>query len=230
VYLLILYQRENNMYALKKIATLICITLTSAGIASGASLEKRHQLGLDIGMWHQVADVRASVSPGSVYTSVGSNGFLGGVHYGYWLTEGLALNIGVGVMAADVETKVELLEVSSGTAAVTQFLVGARAYFPKSTYGSSVRPYVSTGVGAFYGSHESTRTGLVVVTETRTATAFGGQAGVGADFIMGKHFLTGISLGYNLMSDFDKSIGGSDNYSGPEFSAGFSYLFGRGTK
>lgn len=49
---------------------------------------------------------------------------------------------------------------------------------------------------------------------------------MGVDFVLGSHFMPGIALSYNLMSDFDKPIGGSKNYGGPEFSFGISYLFG----
>ncbi len=37
-----------------------------------------------------------------------------------------------------------------------------------------------------------------------------------------------LTVGYNLMSDFDEAVGGSRNDSGPEFSLGFGYVFGGG--
>ena|GEM_PF-5282297 len=46
--------------------------------------------------------------------------------------------------------------------------------------------------------------------------------------IMCRKIFLGANLGYNLMSDFDRTIGGSDNYSGPEFSVGLSFLFDHG--
>jgi len=45
---------------------------------------------------------------------------------------------------------------------------------------------------------------------------------------MCRKIFLGANLGYNLMSDFDRTIGGSDNYSGPEFSVGLSFLFDHG--
>jgi len=217
------------MSSVKIIAILACTFLTLSVASNAISLEKRHLIGLRLGMWNQVANVRTEVGVGGVSTSVGSDGFLGGVSYGHWLKEDLALNISVGGMMADVETRVGLLGVSHETAAVTHILVGLKQYFPKSTYGSSVRPFVKASLGPYIGSQTRTETGLVVSVESRSEPAFGGQAGVGVDFVVGRHFLTGISVGYNLMNDFDEPIGGSKNYSGPEFSLGFSYLFGKGT-
>lgn len=36
--------------------------------------------------------------------------------------------------------------------------------------------------------------------------------------------MTGITLGYNLMTDFAEPIGGSRNYSGPEFGIALSLV------
>ncbi|MCP4600285.1 MAG: hypothetical protein GY847_07095, partial [Proteobacteria bacterium] len=61
-------------------------------------------------------------------------------------------------------------------------------------------------------------------------TAFGGQLAAGLDFVTGRNFMMSAGFGWNLMSDFNEPIGGSKNYSGPEFSFGFSWLFGKGVR
>jgi len=89
---------------------------------------------------------------------------------------------------------------------------------------------VKVAVGPFVGQQEKTEEGVFgVIVESRSLTVFGGQVGAGVDFILSRHFMLGVGLGYNLMADFDEPIGGSKNYSGPEFSVGLSFLFGKGT-
>ena len=204
---------------------LILITLTST--AGAQPMEKRHQLELRIGMWNQTAEVRTETY-GSVDVSVDNNGLLGGIAYGHWLKEYLALYIGVSSLAADIRTEVSVLQVSSETGYVTPLLFGMKYYFLPSTYQSSIKPYFKGGIGPFFGSQSQTTVSLVVVVEERTETAFGGQLGAGIDFILSPHFMAGISGGYNFMSDFEQPIGGSVNYGGPEFSINLSYLFGQG--
>jgi hypothetical protein len=82
-------------------------------------------------------------------------------------------------------------------------------------------------IGPFIGSQNETRAGLSVVAESRTETAVGGVISAGSDIRIGSRFITSAAIGYNLMTDFDRAIGGSRNYSGPEFSFGFGLVLGR---
>jgi hypothetical protein len=204
------------------------IILLLAGLSHADWQEKRHQIGLHLGMWSQITNTRTEVGIGTVSTSVGSDGFLGGVYYSHWLSEGLAISLEASAMALDVDTRIDPLTVSTVSSSVTRALIGARLYFPKSTYGTSVRPFVSATVGPYFGDQSETTTGLTILTESRTETAFGGQLGAGVDFILGRHFLTGVTMGYQIMSDFDNPIGGSNNYGGPVFGISIAYLFGKG--
>ena len=211
---------------MRPIVPLVYFILTFVSIANADSLEKRHQLGLNIGMW--CPDVTTEASTGSVSTSLGNNGFLGGVNYGYSLTESMTLGISAGVMLTKMETKVGLMDVSNEYSSITQILINMKIYFPKSTYGSSVRPFVRVGAGPYIGNQEGTKVNNEVIVESRSETAFGGQGGLGVDFILGQHFLADILIGYNLTTDFNNPIGGSKNCNGLEFSFGFRYLFGNG--
>jgi hypothetical protein len=214
------------MYIVKSITVLACFVLMLVISADAESSPKPHQLGVKIGIWNQITDARTEVSPANVATSVGSNGFLGGLSYDYRLTDGLALNASIGVMMADVSSEVEGSEVSSGTSMTVTILMGVKRYFAVPTYGSSIRPYAKAGIGPFVGSQsraEVTRNSIVDY--SRTEVAFGGQIGAGVDFVLSPHFASGLTLGYNLIADYNESIGGSKNYSGPELSLGFCYLF-----
>jgi hypothetical protein len=109
--------------------TALSILIILIGTAGAQSLEKRHQIGLRIGIWNQTTDTRTETGLGSVTTSVGANGGMGSVFYGHWLQENLALDISVG-----------------------RILLGVKYYFLKSTYNSSVRPFAHASLGFFNGS------------------------------------------------------------------------------
>lgn len=213
---------------IKTIITLFTIVLGLAVSADAISLEKRHQLTLRLGLWNQITDIRTEVGIGGVETSVGSSGMLGGLTYGHWLEEHLALTFGVGGMALDVSTNTGAFGVTTETSSIASMLMGVKYYFARSTLESSVRPYLKSSVGPFIGSQSSNKVGITIIYESRTEFAVGGQLGAGVDFVIGRHFMMGAGLGYNLMTDFNEPIGGSRNYSGPEFSFDFSWLFGKG--
>ncbi|UCC85253.1 MAG: hypothetical protein JSW46_10215 [Gemmatimonadota bacterium] len=203
--------------------------VAAAVSATAQSLEKRHQIELRLGLWNQVNNVRTDVGAGGVSTSVGGSGFLGGLAYGHWLSEGFGLRVSVGAMAASVDTEIDGSGVSTETAVITQLLLGMRYYFPRSTYGSSVRPFLAAGVGPFIGSQVASEVGAVVTVEAKTESAIGGELGAGVDFLLGRHFVTSVGVVFALMTDFQQPIGGSDNYSGPQLTIGFGYVFGRGS-
>ena len=213
---------------MKTIVTLTCVVLTLAVSADAISLEKRHQLGLKLGMWNQITDTRVEIGVGGVETSVESSGLLGGITYGHWLQEHLALTFSIGGMALDISTETGVSGVITETSSIASMLMGIKYYLPKSTLESSLRPYFKSSAGPFIGNQSSSKVGITVITESRTEFAFGGQLGAGVDFVTSRHFMMGFGLGYKLMTDFSEPIGGSKNYSGPEFSFEFSWLFGKG--
>jgi opacity protein-like surface antigen len=212
----------------KVIVIVISICLALSTTAGAGPLEKRHGIGLRLGMWNQVTANRTEIGVGSVTTSVEASGFLGGMSYDHWLQENMALNIAIGGMLADIETRSNLFGTTTEVAVVAPILFGVKYYFPESTLKSSARPFAKVAVGSFIGQQEKTEEDpFGIIVESRTQTAFGGQVGAGVDFILSRHFMFGVGLGYNLMADFDEPIGGSKNYSGPEFNVGLSLLFGR---
>ena len=213
---------------LRVITTVTAIVLALAVNANAVSLEKRHQLSLKLGMWNQTTSTRVEVGLDGVETSVESSGLLGGIAYGHWLQENLALTFCIEGMALDISTDAGVVGVVTESSTVTSMLLGLKYYFVKSTLVSTVRPYLKGSAGPLTGTQSSSRVGLRVVNEERTESAFGGQIGGGVDIVTSRHFMMGIGMGYNLMSDFSEPIGGSRNYSGPEFGFEFSWLFGKG--
>jgi outer membrane protein W len=196
------------------------------GQVAGQSLEGRHMVELRLGAWNQVTDHRTSVGPGGVSTSADASGFLGGLGYGYGIEENLALRIDVGLMAGSFDTDVGAAGVSTELAIVTPLLVGLRYYLSGTEPTSKARPFLGASAGAFVGTQSSTQTGLTVTVEERTESAVGVEAGAGVDLLFGRHFLLSVLLAYDAMTDFDRPIGGSENYSGPHVAVGFAYVFG----
>ncbi len=218
------------MRSAKIIIALTVFVFVLLASASAQSLEKRHQVGVRLGMWSQTTSVRTETGFDGISTSVGADGPVGGVFYSHWLQENLALDFSIGGMGIDIETSVSATGVTSETGTIAQILLGVKYYPLKSAYASSLRPYVKASVGPFVGSQSKTEVGTVVVTDSRSELAAGGRLDVGVDIILSRYFMLGAAFGYNLMTDFEEPIGGSSNYSGPELSFAFGYLFGRGVQ
>jgi len=213
---------------LKSIIVVCAIILPLSTMADDISMKKRHQLCLRIGVWNQVTNARTEISEDGVETTVGSNGVLGGIMYSNWLEEDLALTFAISGISFNVNTLTDLTGVLSETSTVSSMLMGVKYYFVNSSLNRAVRPYMKGSAGPFIGSQTSDMVGNSILIESRTEFAFGGQIGAGVDFITSRNFMIGLGGAYNLMSDFGDPIGGSKNYSGPEFAFEFSWLFGKG--
>jgi len=199
----------------------------SASLTAQA-LEKRHQVGIRTGWWSQVTDTRTELNEDGVSVTVGQDGLWGGVFYEHWLQENLSLDISIGGMVPDISVSTGIPGVETETATVGHVLLGVKYYFPRSTYATSVRPYARASAGPIVGDQNTVEIGFTVSVEDRSEVALGGVLSGGVDFVLGEHFMLSAETGYNFMTDFGEPIGGSKNYSGPQFSIGFGYLFGAG--
>jgi outer membrane protein W len=228
VYAALGFQRSMNMKIVRLIAVL-CLIIPIVSVSTDAqSLERRHQIGLRAGIRNQVTNVRTEIGVGGVSTSVENSGSAGALTYAHWLQQNLALDIAFGGMAVDVETRAGAGGVSTSTAVVGHILLGFRYHFLKSTYNSTVRPFVGAGVGPFVGSQSQTDVGSVITVESRSEMALGGELTTGVDFLLSRLFIASVTVGYVLVTDFNEPIGGSKNYSGPEFMMGIGLLLGKG--
>jgi outer membrane protein W len=193
-------------------------------VASANELFKKHQLGLRIGMWNQVADTRTEIGYGSVSTSVEGTGPTASIYYNYYIQENIALHLKMGALAASVETDVNST-VDTKTAIISQIMFGGQYYFLEPNSDSAAKPYINLSAGPFIGNQTKTSSGKTVVVESRTESSIALQLSIGCDFTISEYFYLGASLGYNLMSDFSEPIGGSDNYSGPVFGLDLGFTF-----
>lgn len=209
---------------------LILASILILGISSlqAGMLEKRHQIELKAGMWNQVTEQRTEILPLDISTTVEGNGFLGGISYNYWLQENLAIGLGVGVLNTDMATLNNLLNSKVAASYVSSVTMNLKYVFLRSSLTSAVKPFVRAGVGTFIGHQDEIISGLESVVASRSEMVMGGQLGAGVDFMFSRYFMSGVTFGYNLMTDFDEPIGGSKNYSGPEFAFTLSLVLGKG--
>lgn len=203
------------------------LTLLTAGAGSvlAQPLDGRHQIELRFGVWNQFNDTRTEIGNG-VSTTVGSSGALGGLAWGHWLTESVALRVSTTALAASVDTDLSGAGVETDVATVSQVTFGIKYYFPASTYGGKARPYVGVGVGPVIGSQSEVRVGSTIRVSERSEAAVGAEVSGGVDLLVSRRIMLSTGLALSLMTDFDRPVGGSDNYTGVQLLLGVSYLLG----
>jgi len=203
-----------------------------SGLAHSRPLEKRSRIELRLGFWGQGEERRETTQAGQygVETTAKSGDVLIALSYGRWLQENLSLNLTLSALAGEASSRVGSLGVSTHSVSVLSVLLGVRYYLPESTFKTPFRPYLAASVGPYIGAEAKNEVGSQIISESQTLGSFGGNLGAGLDVEFGQHFMAGVNVGYNLMMDFSESIGGRDNYSGPECSIGISYLLGRGVQ
>lgn len=196
------------------------------------SLEKRSRVELRLGFWSQGGKQRTTTQVGVHGVETTTNGGSGmiAMSYGRWLQENLSVHFTFAASAGEVSTRVGSSGVSTRNVGVYSLLLGVRYYLPASSFDTSLRPYLTASVGPYVADEAKTEVDSQIVVESQTLTSFGSNLGGGMDFVIGRNFLCGVNVGYNLMTDFSEIVGGKDNYSGPEFSVGISYIFGKGVQ
>jgi len=154
-----------------------------------------------------------------IFKAENSFGGLGGkLVFNHYLSRELAISISAGLITAN--STATLNETHNNS--VTTILLGIK-YFPNViSNNSSIRPYVLGSLGIVFGYQSGVGVSGV---GSQTETAAGSYFGVGSDFILGSLIKLTVDAGYNLMSDFNNSIGGRLNYSGAEFALGIGFMF-----
>ena len=163
-----------------------------------------------------------------VRTDSRTNGFVGALTYAYWTAPDWAVTISISVLDAEAGTSATGTDVTSKSAAVIPVLFGAKYAPALSSRHSPLRPYLSGAVGPYLGFASNTVISAALSNEAISETAFGFRALVGVDWFAGSHFTLSVGAGYHFVTDFDEPIGRGKNYSGPEFSFGLGFVFGKG--
>jgi hypothetical protein len=207
----------------------MALAVLSVGLVP-ASLGAQDLLGRSLLEVRLGVGVRAhsgvTTSGGGIETETEAAGVLGSIGYSRWLKEGLALTGRAGFLSAEAKTSAGTSGFESRSASVVLLFLGARYYFPESTFSSQWRPYASAEVGPVIGSQSEWRLGSGIAGESITRAALGVRVGTGVDIQLGRRAMLGVSAGYDLMTDFSDAIGGQKNHSGPDFGLSIGFLFG----
>lgn len=200
-----------------------------------SSLEGKSGIDLNLGFYNN-----SNVTNSTIVTVINSSevtnangGFTGSISYQYWFKNYLSLRIGIGAMVANVENKAVSNIIPNYTgyvktevASVSSILTGLNFYPMQITNEKRFLPYLSLYVGPYIGVYNKSEVLNTSVTETTVVeTTLGGRAGAGCAFLIGSVFKLGIDFGYNFVGDFDVSIGTESNYSGPDYSMIFGFVF-----
>jgi len=193
------------------------------------NLEGRHGLDLNIGIYDNT-NIASITSVSGFNASVLTNssiGFMGAIAYQYWFKNFLSFRIGAGALVTDVSTKTTAgIEVSSEVATVAPILTGVNFYPLQISEENTVLPYISLYAGPYIGVYSKSEVGIASVTEeTVVETVIGARLGAGLDFLIGSLFKLGVNAGYHFVGDYSQPIGSETNYSGPDYSLTFGFVF-----
>jgi hypothetical protein len=197
------------------IAALFILSVSPQSAAG--ELENKWLVELQLGMWSGSDGTNTTISPGNVVSTYDAGGVMGGIGFGRWLQEDVAVMLTVRGLGVDGETTVNYTGVTNRTASVSFLGLGARYYPLRSTLEGKTRPYLSLSAGPVIGYESRNESGLVLINEENTESAIGGHIGVGATFLLGRLVYLGAEAGASLMTDFDNQISGRINYSTGEF-------------
>jgi hypothetical protein len=198
------------------VAVALMVMIATSPVSAG-ELDQKWLVELQIGMWSAGDKREVSVTPGTVTTNYDGNGVMGGIGFGRWLQEDVALVLSVRGLNVDGETTVSYLGVTNRNASVSFLGLGARYYPLRSSRESNIRPYLTLLAGPVFGYEGRNVSGLLVINEENTETALGGHVGVGVTFLLGRLVYMGAEAGASLMTDFQNQISDRINYSTGEF-------------
>jgi len=204
-------------------------TVARGGATRARGLAKRSRLELRAGYWNP-REKRQTSNIGTVLVSQSAENIMGSLSYTYWPQENLSTYVALTGLVVEAGRFVGTQGVSNDAVVIYTLLFGLRFYLPAPRPETRFRPYLTAGVGPFFAIDAKNETGVQVVQSAKTLGTVGGQIGGGIDFPIGRHFLLGANMGYNVMMDFSETLGGRKNYSGIELGMGFSWVFGKGVR
>jgi len=186
---------------------------------SAQGVSRSTGLGVRGGLWQ--TDVSASVNSGANISAL----FSGSLYFfsrlsGNWFLE---TSLG-GVAKAEIKTSITATGVMSAT--LTPLLFGARYDLLSPKYNSLFQPYFSFGAGAYFSSQSNVGTSLGnlstdISSDSRTDP--GVFIGAGVNAVISPSFALNTDFKYHAVRLEDKL---DIDFSGYEFTIGFSYMWG----
>lgn len=196
------------------------------------SINGKHQAGIRIGAWanqgethpefwvdvDSVVLVETSINSGSVYFEA---------YYSHYLTTGFFLQVSAGIVNRGSVSIHEFGGSSDiGNLTVYPFLVQAK-YYPLSTTGSRMQPFVTAGGGLYYGRRSvqfTTNYYSYLGWNDDTATDFNYVFGGGFDWMLNKKLALEANVSY-MPIDFSKGLVAVSDYSAATFTVGVKYMY-----
>jgi hypothetical protein len=199
--------------------------------------EGKNGIDLNLGFYDN-----SSVTNTSIVTIINSSevsnvsgGFTGSISYQYWFKNYLSIRIGIGAMVTNVENKTYTGVdpnynytgyVTSEVATISSILTGLNFYPLQLSGEKRFLPYLSLYAGPYIGIYNKSEVLNTSMTEKNVVeTALGCRTGAGFSVLIGPIFKLGIDIGYNFIGDFDTPIALKENYSGPDYSMLFGFVF-----
>jgi hypothetical protein len=199
--------------------------------------EGKNGIDLNLGFYDN-----SNVTSTSIVTVINSSevsnatgGFTGSISYQYWFKNYLSIRIGIGALVTNVEnktyTEIEPFNnytgyVKTEVATISSMLTGINFYPLQLSDEKRFLPYISLYAGPYIGVYNKSEVlNTSVREETLVETTLGCRTGAGFSILIGSIFKLGIDFGYNFMGDFDSPIGVEKNYSGPDYSMLFGFVF-----
>lgn len=199
--------------------------------------EGKNGIDLNMGFYDN-----SNVTSTSIVTVVNSSevsnatgGFTGSISYQYWFKNYLSIRIGIGALVANVENKtytgIDPIYnytgyVKTEVATISSILTGLNFYPLQLSDEKRFLPYISFYAGPYIGVYNKSEVLNTAVTEETTVeTTLGCRTGAGFSVLIGSIFKLGLDFGYNFMGDFDTPIATEENYSGPDYSMLFGFVF-----
>lgn len=218
------------MHAAQRIASLLLVAtlLTLAPLAHAQEQDRsysRHNIAFAVGVLGDHAP-GAHVQTGTLGTRTYVGGISGGLHYDYRMSDQWAAMIRWAILDVQEQATVEVRGIRAGSSAGFAVLFGAK-YFPAVGDDLPIEPFAALATGPYV----HTNSGANISREgiyggTRTASALGLFAQVGADWYMNHWLKFQVGIGYHAVDNFDAATGLA-NPSGADFTLGMGVSFGR---
>jgi hypothetical protein len=189
------------------------------------AVDGRNRLELRLGMFLTGAS-------GTLSTGLSTGGIAGGLEYRHYLTESVAVTLGVEGTELRAGSAVGPGGVFSDATALAAIPVGVRWYpLALERRTDAVKPFIAGGIGPIIGETLGSIAGgsAGMSGGEHTTATVGGYVRGGADFHLGRSFTLGVDGGYNWMADFAQPVGLESGYRGFGIGVGVGWLFGRGT-
>jgi hypothetical protein len=211
------------------------------GDSTRYSVAGRNRIEMRLGSWRvdgPPVPVPVVTLPGAVLffgNIVGLQGdsaasVVGGVAYTRFVRENLAVTVAVDGVGVSSDATASGKTLWTGTAAALAIPVGIRWNPLRGDHTTQAfKPFLAAAIGPVVQmANRSVLGGRAVSPESTARTTVGGQLGGGIDVFASRSFSRGMSVTYNVTSNFPEEVGVWRNFNGVQAAFGVGWLFGKG--